>query len=375
MRQLDLRQAGAAKARGGRWALAYRTVDAGAQVDGLVGRMREASVFGCTSSRGVFTPTGFERGAFALIGDEGDASVDVVLRPATSASARRAARDAAQQMTARFGRKPDTLLLHATPGFEERILEGIDEAFDGSAPPMYGGSAADDDLSGRWKIFHGSESLSEGFLLVGFRAERPILGSFVSGYLPGNQRGTITRATGRVVNEIDGRPAAEVYDAWRGGALASALAKPGVVLADTTLHPLGRLVDRVGNVPRYLLSHPHEVRADHALTLFTDVAVGDELAMMVGSEGGLMERTEQVVARARGTAHRATPIAGGILVYCGGCVMAIGERAKEVGKLYAKAIANAPFIGAATFGEIGCFAGPTPTNRHGNLMCDTVLFT
>ena len=131
----------------------------------------------------------------------------------------------------------------------------------------------------------------------------------------------------------------------------------------------------MGNVPRYLLSHPHEVRSDHALTFFTDVAVGDELAMMVGSEGGLMERTEHVVSRARGMAHRATPIAGGILIYCGGCVMAIGERAKDVGKLYAKAIASAPFIGAATFGEIGCFTGPTPTNRHGNLMCDTVLFT
>jgi hypothetical protein len=372
MRYAELRQAAT---RPGRWALVYRTVDAAAQADALTARMRGAPVFGCTSSGGVFTPGGFERGAFALLGDEGDATVDVALRAANATSARRTAREAAQQITTRLGRRPDTLLLHATPGFEERILEGIDDAFDGSAPPMYGGSAADDDLSGRWQIFHGSESLSEGFLLVGFQSARPILGSFVAGYLPGKQRGTITRASGRIVHEIDGKPAAEVYDAWRGGALASALAKPRAVLADTTMHPLGRLVDRVGNVPRYLLSHPHEVRPDHALTLFTDVAVGDELAMMVGSEGGLLERTEQVVTRARGPAHRKTPIAGGILVYCGGCVMAIGERAKDVGKMYAKAIAGAPFVGAATFGEIGCFTGPEPTNRHGNLMCDTVLFT
>jgi len=95
--------------------------------------------------------------------------------------------------------------------------------------------------------------------------------------------------------------------------------------------------------------------------------------MMGGSEASLLERTEQVVARALGSARRAS-LRGGILVYCGGCVMAIGERTHAVGELYRKAIGGAPFLGAATFGEIGCFTGPSPVNRHGNLMCDTILF-
>jgi hypothetical protein len=35
---------------------------------------------------------------------------------------------------------------------------------------------------------------------------------------------------------------------------------------------------------------------------------------------------------------------------------------------------KAPFLGAATFGEHGSFPGPKPINRHGNLMCDAILF-
>ena len=203
---------------------------------------------------------------------------------------------------------------------------------------------------------------------------QPVYGSFVSGYVPGNQRGVVTRVRGRIVQEIDHQPAAEVYNRWRGGELDAALAKGGVVLADTTLHPLGRVIDRVGAVPRYLLSHPHEIGLDHSLSFFTEFAVGDEIAMMVGSRASLLERTEQVIARALGHSRDKAAVRAGILIYCGGCVMAIGDGAREVGTLYHRGIGSAPFIGAATFGEIGCFTGPTPVNRHGNLMCDTILF-
>lgn len=371
MKFVDL-QAGAA-GQGARWALVYSTVDAplAALLAGVSTKVR-GPVFGCTSSSGVFTPRGFERGAFALVGEADDPSAEAIMRPCGAVQARRAARDAAQEIAVRLGRRPDVLLLHATPGFEERLLEGLDDAFEGAAPPTFGGSAADDDLSGKWSIFVGAKREREGFVLVGFASERRVHGAFVSGYVPGRQRGTVTRAAGRVVFEIDGRPAAEVYDDWLGGALAGARATGGVVLGATTLHPLGRAVDRVGSMSRYLLSHPHELRADGALTLFTDVTTGDELVLMIGSEASLLDRTEQVVARA--LPRGAPRPRGGVLVYCGGCVMTIGERAREVGTTYYRAIGEAPFVGAATFGEVGCFTGPSPTNRHGNLMCDTVLF-
>ncbi|MBN8612981.1 MAG: FIST C-terminal domain-containing protein [Deltaproteobacteria bacterium] len=353
-----------------RWALVHATVDA--PFLELTRQLSDAGirVFGCTSFRGVFVPTGFERGAFALVGGADDPVAESVSRTIDASGARAAAKSAAIDLRTRMTR-PDVLLLYATPGFEERLLEGIHDAFEGSPPPLYGGSAADDDLSGQWRVLAGAEAIASGFVLVGFTSPRPVHGSFVAGYTPGTRRGRVTSASGRTLRTIDGRPAAEVYDEWLGGALGPHREGGGVVLADTTMHPLGRAVDRVGAMTRYLLTHPHRVERDGSLSLFTDVAEGDELVLMLGSREALFDRTDQVAMRA---GRGAQSIRGGILVYCGGCVGVTGDATAQVSLRFGARLESAPFLGAATFGEQGCFTGPTPTNRHGNLMADAVLF-
>lgn len=353
-----------------RWALVHATVDA--PYTQATTRLAAAgvTVFGCTSFQGVFVPTGFERGVFALVGSGGDPEARSVAR-ATDARGARSAAQAAVEELRRTCPQPDVLLLYATPGFEERVLEGIHDAFDSAPPPLYGGSAADDDLSGAWRVLAGDTAMASGFVLVGFTSRQPIHGSFVAGYNPGRRSGRVTAASGRRLRRIDGRPAAEVYDEWLGGALRPLLETGGVVLAETTMHPLGRVVDRIGAISRYLLTHPHRVEPDGSLELFTDVAVGDELVLMVGSRDALFDRTDQVAARA---SRAAGAIRGGILVYCGGCVGVTGDATGDVSLRFGARIDGAPFLGAATFGEQGCFTGPNPTNRHGNLMADAILF-
>lgn len=356
------------------WLLVYATVDQ--RLDevllGVRARFPTAAVFGCTSFQGVFGPHGWARGAHALsaTADEGIRAAPAI-RASNPARARGDARAAAHEIAGALGRAPDTILLHATPGFEERILEGIDEAFDGRPPPVYGGSAADDDLSGKWQVFAGTQQEREGFVIVGFASDQPVHGSFVAGYLPGKVKGRVTAASGRRIRSIDGKPAARVYDTWLGGALGDLLAKGGNVLSRTTLHPLGRVVDKVGAMPRYVLGHPHEVHPDGSMSLFTEVAVGDELVLMMGSDAALVERTDQVAARA---GRHATALRGGILVYCAGCVLAIGDKAQDVGRRFHDRIGGVPYLGSATFGEQGCFVGEKRENRHGNLMADAILF-
>ncbi len=265
------------------------------------------------------------------------------------------------------------MLLHATPGFEERVLEGIDEATSGKCP-IFGGSAADDDLSGKWQIFQGTRIEGEGFVLTGLASPRKIHGSFVAGYTPMTERGFVTSARGRVVHTIDGQPAARVYNKWTYGGIEAQM-NGGIVLGPTSLRPLGRLVDKIGAVPRYVLSHPHEVLPDGSLSFFTDMAVGDELVLMLGSERSLLERTRQVAARTLHGAGAGADLAGGVLIYCAGCVGTLGDAATAtVSKMFSEELKNAPFLGAATFGEQGCFPGVKTVNRHGTLMCDAVLF-
>jgi hypothetical protein len=196
----------------------------------------------------------------------------------------------------------------------------------------------------------------------------------VSGYAPTHTKGTVTEANGRMVKTIDNKPAAQIYNEWTYGAIQEQL-KGGVVLQETALRPVGRVVDKVGAIPRYLLSHPHEVMPDGTLWFFSEMKAGDELVLMLGTDSALLERTNQVVARAM-SGDPNCALTGGILVYCGGCVGALGAKVPEVSAAFKQQLHGAPFVGAATFGEQGCFvgSGTKAANRHGNLMCDAILF-
>ena len=164
MRWIDLATDFTSALRKARWAVAYTTVDAAStSALTILSNQLAGAVVGCTSSQGVFSPNGFQRGGYALIGEESDGiSAAVVRRACGAPQARTRAREACLELIKSLGGRPDTMLLHATPGFEERLLEGIDEAFDGKPPPLYGGSAADDDLSGRWRVLAGDLGMSRG---------------------------------------------------------------------------------------------------------------------------------------------------------------------------------------------------------------------
>jgi hypothetical protein len=178
----------------------------------------EVPVFGATSFRGVFTAGGFTRDVAVLAGDRDDVRATAALKHASAETAEAESAAACREIEARAGERPSTLLLHATPGFEERVLAGVRSVW-GRDVPVYGGSAADDHLEGKWRVFSGSETSREGFLLVGFGGAEKPLGGFLGGYLPTRHVGRVTSAEGRVVRESGGRPAAVVYDAWTGGAV------------------------------------------------------------------------------------------------------------------------------------------------------------
>jgi hypothetical protein len=69
--------------------------------------------------------------------------------------------------------------------------------------------------------------------------------------------------------------------------------------------------------------------------------------------------------------HGAQSLAGGLMVYCAGCMMAVGPRMPEVAGNVAAGFDGHPFIGTFTFGEQGQMVG---RNVHGNLMISAVAF-
>ena len=64
-------------------------------------------------------------------------------------------------------------------------------------------------------------------------------------------------------------------------------------------------------------------------------------------------------------------LAGGLVVYCAGCQMAVGDKMSDVAREVADNFKQRPFLGCFTFGEQGCISD---RNVHGNLMISAVAF-
>ena len=338
----------------------------------LLSRCPELPLFGATSFRGVFTASGFIRKVCLLVGEPNDGvKIAVSLQQCRASLAKERAQKACQELETRLGVRPSRLVLHATPGFEERILEGVASAF-GKSVPVFGGSATDDRSTGRWSVFAKSGTVKDGFVLAGVVSARDVQGAFMGGFLPTEHTGTVTKVEGRVIHEIDGHPAADVYNSWTGGAISSELLSGGSIVSKTNLRPLSRSVGAAHGMERRILAHPHEVLLpSRSMSFYTEFTRAEPVTLMTSTVDPLIGRVARTVERARGARAR-TPY-GGLFVYCAGSLSTMLDHADRICKEYALALGGAPFLGIATAGEQGAFFS-NAESWHGNLMCSTLLF-
>jgi hypothetical protein len=264
-------------------------------------------------------------------------------------------------------------ILHGTPGIEERLLAELVPAL-GPGIPLLGGSAADDDLTGKWAVFaSGGFTEGHGAVLAVVSWPGRVALSMHSTAMVTPHRGRVTRAFRRTLFEIDGKPAAEVYNRWMGGALTRQLREGGNILNETSLQPLG--VHRVERgIGSYVLIHPETIVAEiGAMTTFKEVAVGEEVWFMKASRAGFIQRPAAVVERLMIDARLpASQVLGAYLVYCGGCRLTVNEGTSLMLAGFRGALGHVPFTTAYCFGEQGCSV-PNGPAEHGNLMTGALL--
>lgn len=341
-----------------------------------------AKIHGGTSCQGLMSDEGFfsennrALGVWAISGSDTFVGLGFseLMEDSDAQKTARETLEKALQDVGRDGEAPDLVFLTATPGYEEDAIKGIEEVV-GTDVPIAGGSPADNTIEGNWRHFTRGKIFQDGIMItVMFTGSEIEVGvAFSSGYMPSGKSGVVTRADKRVLYEIDGRPAAEVYNEWSEGAIQHAVEqKEGVVLQDTTLYPIGREVGRMGSVPYYMLSHPERVTKEGALTLFSEVYEGDRLELMKGSLDSLSSRAGRVASFLMKDELRVDEIAGAFVVYCAGCMLTVGDGMPQVVSGLKENLPGIPFMGVFTFGEQGCFKnGET---KNGNLMISVILF-
>ncbi len=351
--------------------------DAGVIRDFLRTRLAGVPFIGGTSSGGALAggraPTPDDVGVLLFSDPEGDFGVGAASLDGDPASAAVAALDSARAACGCEGELPAAIWFYQPPGAEERVIEGL-RSLIGDRCPIVGGSAADDDVGGAWREISSADadaaSAAPSVVVAAFYPSTPVAVAFQSGYAPSAHCGVATSVSGRRILTIDDQPAARVYDRWRDGALGGKLGGGGV-LAETSLAPLGVALRDVEGVAQHRLIHPAAFAADDAIEAFAEVPQGAVLTMMEGGVDALARRAARTLSDAVAALPDPDAFAGALLIYCGGCKMAIGERIDLLTAEVAQAARGKPVLGAFTFGEQGPLAGVC---AHGNLMVSAMAF-
>jgi len=293
-------------------------------------------------------------------GSYGTASADLGGDARSAAS--RAVEDALAAAD-RAGEVPEMVWLTVAPGREEQVLDGL-HAVVGPETLIVGGSSADNDVIGGWAQFGPGGCHGDGIVVSVLFPSRPITSFYQSGYAPTGDSGLVTAIEGRRLTQIDDTSAASVYKRWTGGTVPMAVDAPISILSKATLWPLGRVTREVAGVPFHLLAHPATANPDGSLDLFADLTEGDRIWQMQGTADSLVARAGRIASHARNNAG--DEISGALVVYCGGCMLAVRDRMEEVHAGVKTALGEAPWLGVFTFGEQGVPTGGAA--EHGNLM-------
>lgn len=284
----------------------------------------------------------------------------------------------------RDGQLPVMIWIYQAPGHEEAVLSGLRRMV-GDSCPIIGGSAADNDVSGKWSQIGTHASHSNGLVIAVAFPSRPVGSAFQGGYEPAGpsgvvtgigyvssgESGIVTESNGRTILSIDNEPAAQVYNRWLDSLIADRLDSGGTILQDTTLQPIATEAARIEGVATYLLVHPASVGEDGSLSTFRSIGVGERVFAMRGDKDRLVSRAGRTAQDARRELPASSELAGGLVVYCGGCRMAVDDSLASVVQSVKQAFGDKPFIGCFTFGEQGLL---NDRNVHGNLMISAISF-
>jgi len=267
-------------------------------------------------------------------------------------------------------RTPQFVLCFSAFGFSEAVLEGVKDAVDDGVP-VFGGTAADNDVTEKWSLFSSEGGVSQkGVVVVLGRSSVEVACCMTSGFKPTERKGVATKVDGYWLKEIDDRPALAVYNEWTNSegmvGLTTNASGTTAIAGMSSWQPLGEPLDAETH---FRVLHP--MKADSAagsLKLAGSVPPGTELTLLKGEADSLVEYIVE-------TSERLAPkeCLGAFMILCGGLVMAMGEKIEGVYEDLANEVVRAEALGMCAFGEQG--PNCNRESMHGNLMFGVLMFS
>ena len=343
--------------------------DQRAFLDAMKKELPGVPLIGNTSFTGVMTPNGFissEEGFAGIMTLSGDDLTVGVAGAAKEGSARETGRKVAEKALCAAGRTdaPDYFYMTAPSGEEEYYLKGITEVI--GRVPFFGGTAADNSISGEWLLYTDELVMEEGVAVAFFYTDRPFANKFTGAYRETEKAGVITKIEGdRTLSEINGKPALEQYREWTDAGAEEVAG--GNLLSYAIEKPLA-VKDRLGDLAA--IRHPMNGNEDGSMAIGNNLAVGTAVVLMEASVDELIAAVGDTLEELK--KKIGSPIAGLHLVHCGGRRAGIGDRIGEVYEEVKKHADGIPFIMEFTFGEYGY--EDDGNNTCGGLMLSFTAF-
>ncbi|MGE4277859.1 MAG: FIST signal transduction protein [Lawsonibacter sp.] len=333
-------------------ALVYGSADYDlkAMLEGVASEIPGVPLVGNTSFTGVITPKGYVSGEHGFIGvmamSDENLSVGVAGSPRgndprkTGVSLAHEAMKSAGKTTA-----PDYFYMVASPAEEEYYLKGITEVI--GRVPFFGGSAADNEIAGKWSIYTSDAIFPDGCAIVFFYTNGAFANEYTGAYHETDDVGIVTKMNGdRNIVAIDGVPALKKYADWRGMDITAL--KGANLLAASVVSPLG-VKDRLGDL--VAIRHPMNGNDDDTINVGNKIAEKTAVIRMETTVDELISSAGQTLGALK--AKMPEKPAAYFLVHCGGRRAGIGDRIDEVANLLIKEADGVPFLCEFTFGEYG----------------------
>lgn len=314
-------------------------------------------IIGCTSSGGIIVPDGIieSKNGFSgmLAFEDNNMKVGIACHE-VGKDARAIGRKVAIEAVQNSGstRVPAYFYMVASPRQEEDYLMGIQDVI--GRVPMFGGSAADDTVEGKWKIICNDKTFTDGVAVAFFYTDNEIVTSYTGAYRETKNVGLITEVRDdRTLVSIDGVSALKKYASWINESPQN-LRGQNLLIASIT-KPLG-VKDPLGNL--LVVRHPMfgndmgtRTIIDDTITLGNKVVEKTAIIQLETTVEELIYSTGETLKNVKEQLY--TEPAAYFLVHCGGRRLAIKDRLDEVYKHLIKETKNVPFITIFTFGEYG----------------------
>ena len=334
----------------------------------------DCPVIGNTSFTGVIMPEGYIGGDKPFVGIMVLCDPDMVVGVGfADRKAFQSARDAGESATkaARvmtkmpYNDEPDLMYMAASPTEEEFFLKGANRVI--GRVPVFGGSTADNTITGNWKLYLDNKITAEGVAVALIYMKSGFVNEFTGAYRETSDMGIITKVEGtRRLVSIDNVPAVKKYAKWRG-------MKPSELMGDkllsaTITSPLG-VKDRLGDL--IAIRHPMFANDDYSMNIGANLAEGTTVIRMEATVDELVSSVGETLKKLNARIKK--PVVCYHLVHCGGRRAGIDSRINEVYEEIKKNTNGAPFIMEFTFGEYGYVEDGN--NTTGGLMLSFTAFT